>query len=337
MSFGSVMGLNVPSSVWPQGAAFGTGYQLRGKADRVERRAQNTGAFALTPVAFALYHRAAFHSRAARCRQGGLDHMTVATAAARVVPAAMPSAQSLYEVLAGLYRCVEPGCHQAYMDEHARPRIVRGQVDIFRRYLPHLPPRGVVLDWGCNHAPDSCLLRAARGDAYDLHGCDFPAPGPFEAFHDFAGLTYHTLRHVYRLPFPDDHFDAVISSGALEHAAPAYESLKELHRVLKPGAVLVLTYLPNWLSLAEWLRRTVWKKAFHRRLYSIAETRGMLLQYGFVPIVVGYLNHFWQRQVGRVVPSARWAARLAAPLQVALPVQILTSTLWAVARKVTVM
>jgi len=86
-----------------------------------------------------------------------------------------------------------------------------------------------------------------------------------------------------RLPCASQFFGAVIGSGILEHSARDGESLRELYRVLKPRGVLVITYLPNRLSIHEWLRRVVWRRDFHRRLYGLREIRRMLLHHGFYP------------------------------------------------------
>ena len=188
----------------------------------------------------------------------------------------------LHQLLAELYAeqlALTPDV--PYLVEHARPRIVSGQVAAFRWYRAFLPPSGAVLDWGCNHAPDSCLLRAWAGDRYELHACDFGAPGRFTAFHDFARVAFAPLEHVFQLPYFDAQFDAVLASGVLEHTAMDYESLKELHRVLKPGGVLIITYLPNRLSVMEWVRRNVYRKDYHRRLYGRAETQRLFQHTGF--------------------------------------------------------
>src|SRR5947209_15166267 len=104
-------------------------------------------------------------------------------------------AERLELLLAELYRLERfgnPG--DAYLREHARPRVVRGQVRAFGWYRRFLPPAGAVLDWGCNHAPDSCLLRAWAGARLELHGTDFRPAGTFPAFHGYARLAYTPLK-----------------------------------------------------------------------------------------------------------------------------------------------
>ena len=185
-------------------------------------------------------------------------------------------------VLSQLYAeqlAITPGV--AYLEEHARPRAVLGQVSAFRWYRQFLPPVGALLDWGCNHAPDSCLIRAATGDQYDLHACDLGPAGRFVPFHEYAGLTYTSLAHPYQLPYDDNRFDGIIGSGALEHAVMDYESLKELHRVLRPHGTLIITYLPNRWSIQEWRRRVIDKRDYHLRRYGLTETHRMLTHCGF--------------------------------------------------------
>jgi len=41
-----------------------------------------------------------------------------------------------------------------------------------------LAGRTSILDWGCHHAPDACLIRARFGQAVALHGCDIVDPPP---------------------------------------------------------------------------------------------------------------------------------------------------------------
>jgi SAM-dependent methyltransferase len=176
----------------------------------------------------------------------------------------------------------------AYIRAHAAERVVHTQAAVFDFYRAHLPARGRVLDWGCRHAPDACLMRAWFGPELQIDGSDFVEPGAYSAFHDYAGLDYQALRSVTRLPYEDDTFDAVVASGTLEHTAMDYESLKELYRVLKVNGRLVITYLPNRLSFEEWYNRKVRRGEHHRRLYGLGEIDTLLRRTGFYPVAAGY-------------------------------------------------
>jgi SAM-dependent methyltransferase len=197
-----------------------------------------------------------------------------------------------------------------YLVAHASPNSIARQIDVFERYLPYLPyvspaPGSTILDWGCHHAPDSCMLRAVLGEAVTLHGCDFNPPGRFAHFHGFAGLAYRQLQDPISLPYASHSFDVVISSGVLEHTMMDYESLKELHRVLKDQGLLIITFLPNRLSLSEFVSRRL-KMNAHLRLYGMAEALRMLRHFGFNPLHHGYHQflpaHNWQRLMAPLWP-----------------------------------
>jgi SAM-dependent methyltransferase len=245
--------------------------------------------------------------------------------------------RSLHQLLRELYRgqlALDP--HSGYLIEHGRPICIENQIRTFDWYRPHLPTGGKVLDWGCNHAPDSCLLRATYADDLDLHSCDFTSRETFRVFHDFARTSHVLLDDPFRLPYASNSFDAVIGSGVLEHTALDYESLKELYRILKPGGVVVISYLPNWLSAGEWVRRVVRRRDFHLRLYGMTEARQLLKRSGFYPISEGYHTYFWERKLASVGLS-RWERGLTRLLKCAVPIQVFSSTLCFIARKMNVM
>jgi len=240
----------------------------------------------------------------------------------------------LKETLERLYReeiAGQPG--SGYLREHAAPNFIDAQVRTFEWYRPWVPARGAVLDWGANHGPDSCLIRATSGDAVDLHACDFPEPGRYPVFHAFSNAEYRRLEDVVAMPYDANAFDAVIASGVLEHTAMDDESLKELHRIMKPGAPLVISYLPNWLSVQEWKLRVIDKRDFHKRRYSIAGTIALLKRRGFEPKVWGYHSFFWERRLERLGFSAPASERLARWLR-KLPIDVIKPTLWFIAVKV---
>jgi SAM-dependent methyltransferase len=259
----------------------------------------------------------------------------MATASIQEQPApAEPSPAELEALLANLYRRqrAKSSDNHGYLAEHARPACIANQVRTFRLYRPYLPERGMVLDWGCCHAPDSCLLRACHGDRLDLYGCDFAPPRTFRVFHRFAQLKYAALADNVSLPFVSGMFDAVIGSGVLEHTAMDRESLKELYRVLRPDGTLVVTYLPNRLSVHEWVRRVVRRRDFHRRLYGLAEARKMLLSAGFYPLEAGYQTFVWKRGLEKI-GLGRWGVPLGRALSCLAPVHLFCGTLYLIARK----
>ena len=208
---------------------------------------------------------------------------------------------NLNQVLANLYEkhlAQDPGNH--YVEDHARKRSVANRVLTFQCYKGYLPPRGTLLDWGCQHAPDSCLIRAAFGERFQYHGCDFPPAHRYPIFHEFAGLQYTQLQHHVELPYDSQAFEVVVGAGVLEHVAQDYESLKEIYRVLKPNGIFIITYLPNWLSAQEWIRRVIRRRAFHQRLYGKGEIRQLLKRVGFLPLHTRHQNFFWDRWQGRM-------------------------------------
>jgi SAM-dependent methyltransferase len=112
-----------------------------------------------------------------------------------------------------------------------------------------LPRSGRVLDFGAGAGYQSLWLeqQGLDVDAVDLES------SPHLGTCVFPVRTYdgHTL------PFPDDHFDAVISSNVLEHVNDLPGTLAELARVLRAGGV-GLHVMPSsswrlWTTLAEFI------------------------------------------------------------------------------------
>jgi SAM-dependent methyltransferase len=242
--------------------------------------------------------------------------------------------RALVERLAALYEQeIRASGGEEYLIAHGGLNSIRRHVSVFERYAPFVAAGSRVLDWGCHHAPDSCMLRESLGDGVTIDGCDFSPPGGFPHFHDFAGLEYRQLNDVSRLPYEAGTFDVVISSGALEHAAMDYESLKELHRILKVGGYLVITFLPNRLSYTEFLTR-MWGAGAHVRLYGRAAAARMLTHYGFVPLLSGYHQFLpAHRAQGLVKPF--WA--LNPVLERTWPLRLFCSSIIIVAKKCSVL
>lgn len=232
-------------------------------------------------------------------------------------------------LLTKLYEEQLGGGSDWYLEHHARRNAILRQVSAFDRYRAHLPEEGTFLDWGCHHGPDACLVRDALGAAPQLYGCDFAEPGLFPVFHRFAALEYTQLRSPFELPYGDETFDVVLGGGVIEHTANDSTSLKELHRVLKEGGLLILTFVPNRRSYTEFLGRRL-NTAGHLRLYGRKEVRHLLLHHGFLPEAIAYHQMLPGQQLEGLM-SRLWP--LNAYLERAWPLNALATNLMIVSRR----
>ena len=56
-----------------------------------------------------------------------------------------------------------------------------------------------------------------------------------------SGLNVDVVAHdIYHWPFEDDSFDFVLSGSAFEHIEYPWETIKEIARVMRPGAYLAI-------------------------------------------------------------------------------------------------
>ncbi len=121
--------------------------------------------------------------------------------------------------------------------------------------LCRLPRGSLILELGCGLGHDGAeLLRSG----YRLVETDI-APGQLleaRKLHEREGLSsesIYLLVDAERLPFRDGVFDGVFMVATLHHLPHPLQSLKEIHRVLKPKGLLVLGTEPN-----TWQHRTIY-------------------------------------------------------------------------------
>lgn len=125
------------------------------------------------------------------------------------------------------------------VQQHARRTAERDAAHL----LPHLRPGMRLLDAGCG--PGSITVGLARAVAPGLTvGIDAAFAALPEARRIAGERGVDNARFMqasaYRLPFPDESFDAVHVHQVLQHLARPVDALQELRRALRPGGIISL-------------------------------------------------------------------------------------------------
>ncbi len=122
-------------------------------------------------------------------------------------------------------------------------------------------PGETVLDVGCGTGSLALVAKEHVGSLGSVHGID-PAPRQIARARSKAarrGLPVDfQLGVIEKLPFPDQTFDVVQSTFAIDHV-PAdlqRQGLKEIGRVLKPGGRLFILITGSVQDLAMWMKET---------------------------------------------------------------------------------
>ena len=102
----------------------------------------------------------------------------------------------------------------------------------------------------------------------------------------------------YELPFAAGSFDLVCLFDTLEHIPDDELALREVRRVLKPGAAVFVS-APAYA----WLWSQNDETAHHFRRYTASRLRTVLRRAGFVPQKVSYFNTLL---LPLIVPSVLW-------------------------------
>lgn len=90
------------------------------------------------------------------------------------------------------------------------------------------------------------------------------------------GLTDLTLSPMEKLKLPSEHFDAAFALDILEHVRDDRKAIREIYRILKPGAMLMVTS-PAY----QWLWSEHDEVCHHQRRYTLEEISAKLQEAGF--------------------------------------------------------
>jgi SAM-dependent methyltransferase len=123
--------------------------------------------------------------------------------------------------------------------------LARRRARMANKLIPASHREGHVLDIGHGAFPLFLSQTKARG----RHGIDrISEDVSVEWAKRGIHLVCQDLEEDCHLPYPDGYFTAVTMLAVFEHIAPhrLVELLKEVHRVLRPGGVYVMTTPAGW-------------------------------------------------------------------------------------------
>jgi len=155
---------------------------------------------------------------------------------------------------------------------------MKREADYLRFMTLRDEPTGKLLDVGCGGGR---LLNRMKKRGWQVEGTDFD-----EQAAQRVASRYGITTHVGDLPqcgLPDDTFDAIVLSQAIEHLYDPKTTLRECLRILKPGGLLVMT-TPNAHSIgatefgASWRG---WEAPRHLHLFTVVALSNLTQQAGF--------------------------------------------------------
>ncbi len=182
---------------------------------------------------------------------------------------------------------MEHATYEVEAQVHRRHWWFQGRRKILRRLLakldPPLPPHARVLDVGCGTGANGVVLGEGGRFAVGLDASTVPLG--LEGTSD--GYAHRLRGDAGRLPVADASFDMVVALDILEHLDDDQGAARELHRVCKPGGVLVV-FVPA-LALLFGFQDEV---ALHRRRYGREQLRALIAGAGFGIERLTFFNTF---------------------------------------------
>lgn len=131
-----------------------------------------------------------------------------------------------------------------------------------------------ILDAACGEGYGSYFMK--KWGAKEVFGLDIDADTVKKADHIWGSSEIKFQCHtVEELPFPDYYFDMIVSFETIEHVEHPEKFLQEIHRVLKPGGMIVLS-CPND---PYYFKEGNIENPFHKRKYTFFDFKELAEMY----------------------------------------------------------
>jgi len=157
--------------------------------------------------------------------------------------------ESLYEGLS-YYKMVGETYHSR--------RLKKKMHDKIQNFLKNYQKKEIdLLDIGCDTGTDLFMLPKVEGIKFNRVGTDVSA-GAIEQARNLAkkrdekNITFKVADANKKQPFKDGSFDIITSSELIEHIEDPVFLLNEMHRLLKPGGVAIIS-TPNEKSIQKFI------------------------------------------------------------------------------------
>jgi len=139
-----------------------------------------------------------------------------------------------------------------------RPQELSLRPSAWERFDNPVPPTGAyaaamlwlgdlrdraVLDVGCGDGWLSIILakRGGRVSAFDISEAGVEIARDRAAVNGVATRCSFLTASMYSLPYPDQAFEVVVGMSILHHLGDKRRAARELHRVMRPGAIAVFS------------------------------------------------------------------------------------------------
>lgn len=127
--------------------------------------------------------------------------------------------------------------------------------DMVRKMFDLLPPHSLVLDAGCGIGH----ITGKYCDTYSIVGIDEQLLAVRYCHQNYQGR--YLQANLYNLPFGDNVFDLILLLDTIEHLTQPIRALKELARVLKPKAMILICTI-NYANPFWFVLENTWHRVF---------------------------------------------------------------------------